>query len=370
MGTPSIYFYVLPVENGGYQHNLISLAQGLEQMGERFAGSTNYWKKASGDYLFLHDDRQSPQDFDVVVISEQYITYGNGQFPDGFFDLPGKKVYIHTGDGLKHQYNLGKLRSFYARFDLVLIHMYKGIHYPDNFKPWAFGISQHILDLSRPDLPKENKICLNYRNSHSVRRLASKRIFAQLPDEMIDDTREMEDWRVWKDSKNYNRFCTYQSAGRHSPGYNYRIGSSLGTACFGGVFFIKPWIWNWPFFKVANYFVQSAASVGRMQAVVTKLGMAKLHSYRIFQWDSWRFWEAFTNKSVAIHVDLKEYGIILPETPINMKHYLGADLMTPEVAIKMIKDKALMRSIGEAGREWAIQHYAPVPQAKRFLDNL
>lgn len=370
MGIPSIYFYVLPIENGGYQHNLISLAQGLEELGGQFAGSSDYWKKADGTYLFKHDPAQSPKDFDVVVISEQFITYGDGKYPEGFFDLPGKKVLVHTGDGLGHQYNLGKLRSFYAQFDLVLMHLYQGIAYPDHFKPWAYGISQHIIDLSRPDLHKENKICLNYRNSHSVRRLASERIFDRLPEGMIDGTREMDNWQEWGDSDDYNKFCVYQSAGRHSLGYNQRIGSSLGTACFGGVFFIKPWIWNWPAFKVANYFVQSAASVGRMQTVATKLGLAKEHVYRIYQWDSWRFWETFANGSVTIHVDLEKYGIILPEMPVNGKHYLGVDLKAPGKAIEMIQNEAAMREIGEAGKKWALSHYAPVNQAKRFLDIL
>lgn len=370
MEIPSIYFYVLPIENGGYQHNLISLAQGLEQLGGKFAGSTNYWKKADGSYLFSHDPIQSPSDFEVVVISEQYITYGNGQFPQGFFELPGKKVYVHTGDGLGHQYNLGKLKSFYEQFDLVLMHLYKGIAYPEHFHSWAYGISQHIIDLAQPDLTKENKICLNYRNSHSVRRLASERIFDQLPEGMIDGTREMDNWQEWVESEDYNKFCVYQSAGRHSLGYNQRIGSSLGTACFGGVFFIKPWIWNWPAFKIANYFIQSAASVGRMQTIATKIGLAKEHGYRIYQWDSWRFWETFANGSVAIHVDLDRYGIILPEMPVNGEHYLGVDLKAPESAISLLQNESKMREIGQAGKDWALAHYAPVNQAKRFLNIL
>ncbi len=370
MSLPSIYFYVLPIENGGYQHNLISLAQGLEQLGGSFAASADYWKKADGTYLFHHDPDVSPRDFEVVVISEQYITYGNGQYPEGFFDLPGKKVLVHTGDGLVHQYNMGKLRNFYAQFDAIFMHLYQGISYPDNFHTWAFGISQHIIDLARNDLPKENKICLNYRNSHSVRRLASERIFDQLPEEMIDTTREMDNWQEWGDSEDYNQFTVYQSAGRHAFGYNQRIGSSIATACFGGVFFIRPWIWNWPAFKVANYFVQSAASVGRMQTLATQLKMSRKHVYRIYQWDSWRFWETFANGSVPIHVDLEKYGIILPVMPVNRKHYLGVDLQAPKAAIETIKNEAMMREIAANGRDWALTHYGPVNQAERFLDIL
>lgn len=370
MQVQSIYFYVLPIENGGYQHNLISLAQGFLELGIPFAASNNYWKQADGSFLFQHDPIEKASEFDLVIISEQYMTYGDGEFPKGFFELPGKKVYIHTGDGLRHQYNLHKLKDFYAQFDVVLMHLYRGIPYPDHFHPWAYGISQHMIDLAQPNLPKSDKICLNYRNSHSVRRLASDRIFDRLPPEMLDTTREMDDWQSWEDSEDYAKYCVYQSAGRHSLAYNHRIGSSLATACFGGVFFLRPWMWNWPAFKVANYFVQSAASVGRMQSFANSLGMAREHVYRIYQWDSWRFWETFANGSAAVHVDLDQYGVILPEMPIVGKHYIGVDLKGPEDAMRQLQDVEKMQEVALEGRKWAMKHYDPVEQAGRLLQLL
>lgn len=370
MKPPSVYFYVLPAESGGYQHNAIGLAQGLEALGIPFSASSNYWKKKDGSYLFQADPHVRPADFDLVVISEQFLSYGEGKVPEGFFDLPGKKILVHTGDGLAHQYNLGKLRSWYGGFDLVLAHMYKGIGYPAHFRPWAFGVSQHIIDLAREDLPKAHKVCVNYRNSHSVRRMGQARVFDKLPLDLLDTTREMDDWTAWADAEDYARVCVYQSAGRHAAKYNERIGSSAATACFGGVFFIKPWIWNWPAFKVANYFVQSAASIGRMQTIATKLGLAKAHSYRIYQWDSWRLWESFANGSAPIHVDFEQYGLILPEMPQSGKHYIGVDLRQPEGAVDTLRMHPELLEIGGRGREWALANYGPRAQAERLLQYL
>jgi len=367
MRTPSVYFFILPLENGGYQHNAISLAQGLQQMGIEFGASTDYWRQPDGSFLFRHDPDASPADFDWVVISEHYLSYGNQQFPDGFFELPGKKAYIHTGDGLAHQYNIHRLKSHYDRFDLILLHQYEDIPYPDHFRPWAYGVSQHIIDLAFPDLPKAPRICVNYRNSHSVRRLGQERIFDRLPEEMIDTTREMDEWKGWENETDYVKYCVYQSAGRHSRGYNQRIGGSAATACFGGVFYIRPWFWNWPAFKIANYFVQSAASIGRMQNLAKKVGLAKKHVYRLYQWDSWRFWETFANASVAIQVDLKKYKVILPEYPVPGQHYLGVDLEQPAEAVEILQDHARLLEIGQAGRKWALDHYGPQAQARRML---
>lgn len=361
------YFFVLPLEHGGYQHNVISLAQGLQQLGIEFRASANYWRQANGEYLFQHDPAADPRDFDWVIISEQYLTYGDGKFPPSYFDLPGKKIYINTGDGLVHQYNIHKLKAHYARFDLLLMHLYEDIPYPSNFRPWAYGVSQHIIDLARPELPKSHSICVNYRNSHSLRRLGQERIFDRLPKEMIDTTREMDDWKGWENETEYARYCVYQSAGRHSAGYNERIGRSAATACFGGVFYIRPWFWNWPAFKIANYFVQSAASVGRMQTLATRLGLAKKHVHRLYQWDSWRFWESFANGSVPIQVDLRQYKVILPEFPEPGVHYLGVDLAHAAPAVELLQDFKRLQSMGTAGREWALAHYGPQAQARRFL---
>jgi len=159
----------------------------------------------------------------------------------------------------------------------------------------------------------------------------------------------------------------YQSAGRHHRSYRQRIASSVATSTFGGHFYIKPWIWNWLTFKIANYFVESAASIGRMNKLFKSIGLHTDHTYRIYQWDSWRLWEAFAAGSMAINVDFEKYHIRLPEMPVNHEHYLGVDLRNPQKALSVLNNPTQMEEIGIQGREWALRHYSPQAQAERLL---
>ena len=368
MSGLSFFFYVLPNETLAYQHNVIGIAQGLKALGIPFSANNDYWKEANGEFLFKADPNADPKDFDVVVLSEQYMGYGEKKIPDGFFECPGKKVWINTADGVVLQKQMRK--AYYQKFDLILTFGYDGLPYPDNFKPWAYGMTQHMIDLSRPDLPKEDKICVNYRNSHSVRMRANEWLFSKLDQNRIDTRRETYDWSGLENATDYAEFVVWQSAGRHNAAYLERIGRSSATSAFGGDFYIKPTFWGWYTWKFVNYFVDSAASIGRMNQLAKKLGLQKQHTYRIYQWDSWRIWEAFAAKSMAINVDFEQYRCQLPEMPTNFKHYLGVDLKNPEKALAVLNNTSQMIDIGAAGYEWALQHYAPKPIAERLLKYL
>lgn len=368
MALPRFYFYVLPNEKLAYQHNVIGIAQGLKELGIPFSANNDYWKEANGEFLFKADPDADPRDFDVVVISEQYMGYGDKKIPERFFECKGKKVWINTADGMVLHKTMR--RPYFKKFDLILAFGYEGLPYPENIKPWAYGMTQHMIDLSRPDLQKEDKICLNYRNSHSVRMRANEWLFSKLDASRIDTTRESFDWSGLENAEDYAEFVVWQSAGRHNAGYLERIGRSAATSAFGGDFYIKPWFWGWYSWKFINYFVDSAASIGRMNHLAQKIGTHTQHTYRVYQWDSWRIWEAFAAKSMAINVDFEKYRIVLPDMPQNFKHYLGVDLKQPEKALKVLNNLEQMVEIGAGGYEWALNHYAPKPIAQRLLKYL
>src|SRR3989338_4655539 len=118
MALPKIYFFVQPISKMGYQHNAIGLAQGLRALGIPFQASADYWHEADGNLLFKHDPAADPRDADIVILTEQYITYGDGNFPQAFFESRGKKVFLHTGDGMVMQKQMRI--AFYKKFDLIL----------------------------------------------------------------------------------------------------------------------------------------------------------------------------------------------------------------------------------------------------------
>ncbi|MGA7936953.1 MAG: hypothetical protein WCA35_25585 [Kovacikia sp.] len=89
---------------------------------------------------------------------------------------------------------------------------------------------------------------------------------------------------------------------------------------------------------------------------------------RLLQWDSWRLWESWSAGSVVFHADLEKYGAVLPVMPQNWKHYVGVDFESPKGTAQILeKDEKVLERISAQGRQWAIDNYAPLPTAMRFL---
>ncbi|MDX2144529.1 MAG: hypothetical protein SFV19_14320 [Rhodospirillaceae bacterium] len=88
----------------------------------------------------------------------------------------------------------------------------------------------------------------------------------------------------------------------------------------------------------------------------------------IMRWDSWRFWESLVCGCLTVHLDFDKYGFDLPVMPKPWVHYVPIDLddLKGSVAALMDREK-IWGEIAEAGRAWAIEHYAPRPTALRVL---
>ena len=66
---PNVYFFVSGKE-GDLQEDVISLAEGLLDLGVPFYSNKDYWLvKPEGPFLLRHDPSVSPQDCDIVVVS-------------------------------------------------------------------------------------------------------------------------------------------------------------------------------------------------------------------------------------------------------------------------------------------------------------
>ena len=90
--------------------------------------------------------------------------------------------------------------------------------------------------------------------------------------------------------------------------------------------------------------------------------------YALSQWDSFRLWESWAAGCATFHLDLANYGAVLPVMPRNWEHYIGIDLNRPGLAIERIQaDDDLICRIATNGRAWALEHYSPVAVARRFL---
>ena len=91
----------------------------------------------------------------------------------------------------------------------------------------------------------------------------------------------------------------------------------------------------------------------------------------IMRWDSWRFWESLVAGCVTVHLDFAKYGFCLPVMPEPWLHYAPIDLDDIKGSVTALMDhEKHWPTIAEAGRAWAIEHYAPKPTALRVLGQM
>lgn len=361
---PKIYFYTTSTEGtpeaAHFQDLLVNLATGLQQLGIKYYASNNYWQISpnSDRFLITATPDVIPNDCDIVVLERQWYDE-NGCLPPGLFppDRQYKTVYFDCNDGNQTSAWLPEFRQF----DFIFrTHYVRHSKYPDNFYPWAFGLSKRVLqelDQPIPWTQKQPSVLVNFRNkkfSHSLRSYLKKTFVPQLGKIMTLDTASDREAEFPQDPYHYLRWK--QTGRRHYPHYYQRLKQSQASACFGG-FFLAPRFTD-DYDRISYYLAR----------LISKLG---IKTKRIGQWDSWRFWEAMAAGCVTLHVDFAKYGFELPVMPENWRHYLGIDLDNLQESIEKIASQPeMLQEIATAGRTWAIENYAPLPTAIRFLETV
>ncbi|MEY2831241.1 MAG: hypothetical protein RLZZ574_499 [Cyanobacteriota bacterium] len=355
-----IFFYCYPMgspEEPYYQDLAICLGEGLKQLGIPFYADRNYWQLSpkSSDCLFQHDPRFGPDDCKVVIMNHQWFR-GGGTIPARLFHSERKyvTVYLDGTDDVNQTYSFE--REF-NQFDLILkTHYSSKSQYPRNFYPWAFGLSQRLLnelDCISPWVERQQNLLVNFRDngSHSVRNILPKLFFPEI-DKVLSVNKAGEAYEKFP-SEPYHRLMWEQTGRRHYPNYYHRLQQTAACAAFGGYF-------------LATY-PRNPASFGSrlLRKLIDELGW---HSDRVLQWDSWRFWESLAAGCLTFQLDFAKYGLVLPVMPTNWQHYIGVDLKDVSAAVDQLKgEPELLAKIASQGREWAIANYAPEAVAQRFL---
>jgi len=381
--TPEkIFFYCYPPTLRGdghyntafhyYQHAVIVLAEGLKKLGIECFANINYWKLSTDreEYLLRHDPSVTPDDCSVVVLEHTYFLCADQSFPENLFHPKRnyRTVYLDLSDEDPRK---DIFHPDFRQFDSIFkAHYRRNAWYPTNVHPFAFGLSERILEAidTVPDFySRKQSLLVNFRDTkhaHTLRKFIRKQYSSKVQGILpIDDSvdiavdplsNEFDSKRYLMDATDIMHFA--QSSGRHFPTYYKRLRETAATACFGG-FFTTPFPQN-----------QAAPLSRNLRRVITKLN---LRSNRILQWDSWRLWEAMTAGSVAFHVDFDKYGFHLPVMPENWKHYIGIDLDNMQESVDRItQEPEILPKISEAGRQWAMEHYNPVAISSRFLETL
>ena len=360
----TIFFYCSPTvspEKYTYPHSIICLAEGLKELKIPFFSNINYWKDSctEEDCLFNLNPTVTADDCDVVVLDSDWFV-NNIDFPKELFK-PNRNyltVYFErSADAINLPRNAWQPE--FKQFDYIFrTHYNHRFIYPKNVYPWAMGLSNRILrELAHPleFSEKKKQLLINFRLGHPLRKDIEDKFVPLIQNilEVDDSVDEFDDSLIGS----YHHLQWNQTGMRHYPSYYQRLNNSAACACFGGLF-INPWppseygptkLWD----RVLN-------------SILVKVDY---RPRRLMNWDSFRYWESLAAGCLTFHVNLKRHGAVLPIMPENWHHYIGIDMDNMEASIeRLISEPKILEKVSSQGRQWALQHYSPLPTALRFLE--
>lgn len=375
MKLPRVYFYCCPEPNN-LQDDIIILAEGLRELGIPFYCSADYWLQSptEGDYLFRRTPDVQPDDCDVVVLPYTWFNWIllelprpiRREVPAGLFKK-GRRyrtVYMDTNDGLRTV----SWEPAFRQFDIILRTKYNRRAWrPSNLRPWVLGISSRMLRMTAgapPFSSRKRTVLVNFGASHHyphTARIRSHEVFDPVIKRILELDSTRDDLSA-APADPYDRLMWEQTNHRHSRSYYERLKNSQAVSCFCGDL-IPPMPWRNP----AQYLVGgNKAKLKRF--FFDALAHLDPRPERIVQWDSWRFWEALAAGCATFNVDLERYGALLPVMPEKGRHYFGVNLAKPgEVVDRILDDPDSLARVAAAGRQWALEMYAPAAMARRFL---
>jgi hypothetical protein len=370
-----VYFYCRN-EPGNLQEDVITLAEGLKELGILFSGNCNYWQQSTepGDYLIKHHPDIRPDDCDIVVVSYTWpywvrmktFNLVRRPLPEDLFKKGRRYVTVFMDNHDSHR--TVSWEPEFRQFDLILrSKLNKRAWHPENMKPWVLGFTKRILKAVERQLPfgeRRRVVLVNFGASHpyphGTREEAARQFMPELAKLMpLDSTKD--DLSI-PPSDSYARIMWEQTGERYSPSYYARLGSSQAVACFCGEL-IPPMPWRHP-----EQYLVGGNKAKLKRAFFEALGQVDPRPARSVQWDSFRAWEAWVAGCATINIDLDVYGPELPVMPENMKHYIGVDLRKPHQAIERLRDEPdLLERVAKQGQQWALENYSPRRMAERLL---
>ncbi len=355
------YFFLLPqheaAQSTRYQHPAIALGEGFRSLGIPFVSNVDHWLAASASNpLFRSDPGVDPYTCSAVFFTSDWLDEGHS-IPPHLFDGADRPitVYLDHEDGSR----IKSLRPGFPKFDLVLkAHYSATMPFPASFRPWAFGLTDRIIEATRPRDPIEprlQRLLVSYRHSaypHAVRKFMDRAFLDRLDGKLDVDHYDTDLDLAPRDATTEHLWR--MTGRRHSSHYYAALRQSAACACFGGYFIPR---------------VPSKESHVLSRLSKRVLGRFRLATSRIVQFDSWRLWESLAAGCASIHLDFDRYAARFPVMPRNWEHYIGLDLKHLDRDItRMTAEAGLLERIGQAGREWSLAHYGPAPTARRFLD--
>lgn len=363
--STQVYFFCCPDGIPGskktvYQHTIVCLAEGLKALGIPFYADRNFWRTSPNynKYLFNFDPYVTPDDCSVVVLHNAWFTACN-EMPLNLFHSQRRYTTVFFESEADSKYGF---QAEFRNFDFIFrTHYNCRFRYPANYRPWAFGLTNRILQSTKPSLAySDRKPCMlvNFRLWHPIREYLEQN-FLPLVHPILPADKSVDLYQNAPKDDPYAYLAWLQTDRRHYPQYYQRLRESKACACFGGVL-INPW--------PSNAFGPSTLHDRLLNKL---LSFFDTRPRRLMNWESWRMWEAIASGCVAFHLDLDKYGATLPVMPTNWRHYVGVDLENLQAAAdRLIHQPTVLETISVEGRKWALKYYSPIPTALRFLETI
>jgi hypothetical protein len=347
-------------------HSFVCLAEGFAEIGEGIKSYSNFDHcrlNAEGtDYLIKYDKRHPMENADIVFIHNSLYQSLPTHMADDILTAMNRQsrkyitVFIDDHDGLKTP----GFRNGARLCDLVLKSHYNlKYKYPENFRPWQFGLCNRIINAVSPIPYRERipQIVVNFRVKHQLRDCVNGLIKPVI-----------QKYFIWNDEceaftpgdlSDTDLLYWKQTGARHYPAYYEKLSKSKLCACYGGVFAIPAGNWN-----------KYTAKIARLMNTVLPL----YEWDRVRQWDSWRLWEAWVAGCCVLHINLEKYGCLLPVMPKNGVHYIGIDIKNLSRLERLLssetenlEEQSLLGEIAANGRDFVLNHYSPKKVAERLL---
>jgi len=345
-----------------YSPEAIALAEGLISTGHTIISNINYWFiPEDNKYLFIEDNESN---YDIAIYDYKYLYHSKMAL--GRVNKKKINILLDRNDWITPEWKNEKIIS---RFNLILAdHLLTNFNYPQNVYPWAIGYTNRIknyIDKSRHNYqPANYEIVYNFRVGHNLRKILIENLEkADLPypiklrvtDNLLQNNLDADsvDKKYWE-----------QTAKRHNPEYYKLLNQSLMTLAFGGYCEIKPF-----FYQPYNFFEKIIRKPAYLtHRLLSEFQIDASFTNFIFQYDSFRMWEAFYSNTCPILLDMEYWKFKLPVMPVEGEHYLGIKKMNCksfEQKLKTITTDDIMK-IGQNGFEWVQKYYSPVAVAQRL----
>lgn len=316
-----------------YSYIVFCLADGLSQLGIPIFSNIDYENQLISNFKFEASDSKyifEKSDYVVLDLSDQQF-YGTIDLK-----IPSEKMSI--------AFSMRDNSNFVYLDDIPLFctHQNQYFQAPGWRIPWAFGLSQRMMDELANTSNKERNRCIlnNFRPS------------------MNQDLRSCLDFILIPSLQKYFELDSrITEEGRWGELYFKKLQTSLGCLAYGG-YFQQNLLKN-SFLRNHDDFYNSHKNYRYFRDIV------------ILRWDSWRFWESLASGCLTFHLDFEKYGLNLPVIPENWKHYIGFNLEDIKSDIeRLVDEQDKIPEISQNGREWAFKYYSPKAVAEKFLDFL